>query len=340
MKIIKSLNSKKKIILIGTSPAMLIEAILLRYEYKNAEIEIHEKNNSPGGSWKTSIVFQKKCVETGSHIFAPWKSRYLYNQCSNILKKKFKLKLYFLKPKPLNISNYNISKNELRKIKYYYIKGGSEKLLDFLLKIIKKNKIKIIYNSFIKQITLSKKKKKIQCNKINFLTDQVYIPYYCKINSNFFQENKDYFLKDSAHILFRISSIYNFKKKISYIQKVSFSKLFDRLSYLSDMINSDDHIFCLRLSEHYKNNLKKNKKLLINHIKKDLINFLQPEIKNKNDLKIKYKLIKYETSYRNKDQLKKLKVFAKKNKINLVDTSELIKYMSKNINRLKKLRKF
>ena len=32
-----------KIILIGTSPAMLIEAILLRQQFKNAKIEIHDK---------------------------------------------------------------------------------------------------------------------------------------------------------------------------------------------------------------------------------------------------------------------------------------------------------
>ena len=74
-----------KIILIGTSPAMLLEAILLSKKYTN--IEIHEKDNAIGGSWKTTNFFNKKFVETGSHIFAPWKNINIYKQCFNILKK-------------------------------------------------------------------------------------------------------------------------------------------------------------------------------------------------------------------------------------------------------------
>ena len=65
----------KKILLIGTSPAMLLEAILLSKKYRN--IEIHEKNSSMGGSWKTRNFFEIKNVETGSHIFAPWRNRFI-----------------------------------------------------------------------------------------------------------------------------------------------------------------------------------------------------------------------------------------------------------------------
>ncbi|MDA8933122.1 hypothetical protein N9H11_03015 [Candidatus Pelagibacter ubique] len=328
-----------KIILIGTSPAMLIEAILLRHEHKTAQIEIHDKNNLPGGSWRTTSFSKIKFIETGSHIFAPWKSRNLYNECSNILKNKFRLKLYFLKPKPLNILNKNISKSELKKIDYYYIQGGAGRLLKLLLDIIKKKKIKIIYNSLIKQISIFDKKKKIQINKNYYFADQVYIPHYCKINLNFFKENNNYILKESTHIIIKFSFNCDLKNKISYMQKVNFSKLFDRLSYLSDMNNLQDHIFCLRLSELAKKKFKENKKLIVEKIKKDLIKFLEPKFQKKNNFKVHHKLIKYETSYRNKDQLKQLNFFARKNKVKLVDTSEFIKYMSKNIHRLKALQK-
>lgn len=129
-----------KIILIGTSPAMLMEAILLKNEFKDAEIEIYENYKVPGGSWKTTNIFQKKFIETGSHIFAPWKTKILYNQCLNIFKSKFKMKLFILKPRPQNIVNNNISKLELDKINYYYIKGGSGKLIEFLINVLKEKK--------------------------------------------------------------------------------------------------------------------------------------------------------------------------------------------------------
>ena len=74
-----------KIILIGSSPVMLLEAILLARKYN--DIEIHEKSSTIGGSWKTTSFYGKKCIETGSHIFAPWKNRSLYEQSRNIFEK-------------------------------------------------------------------------------------------------------------------------------------------------------------------------------------------------------------------------------------------------------------
>ena len=67
----------------------------------------------------------------------------------------------------------------------------------------------------------------------------------------------------------------------------------------------------------------------------DLINFLK--IKLKKIPNIKCKFYTYKTSYRNKYQLNELNKFTKKHGIELVDTSEFIKYMSKNIERLNTL---
>ena len=98
-----------KIILIGSSPVMLLEAILLARKYN--DIEIHEKVALLAVHGKQQ-VFMEKCIETGSHIFAPWKNRSLYEQSRNILKSKFKLKTYYLNPQPSNIVNHNINKKK------------------------------------------------------------------------------------------------------------------------------------------------------------------------------------------------------------------------------------
>ena len=49
-----------KIVIVGSSPVMLLKAILLRHQHKNAKIEIHEKGNSVGGSWKTTTFQFRK----------------------------------------------------------------------------------------------------------------------------------------------------------------------------------------------------------------------------------------------------------------------------------------
>ena len=325
-----------KIILIGTSPAMLIEAILLRKQFKNAQIEIHDKNDTPGGSWRTFNFFNNSTLETGSHIFAPVKNKDLYNQCLFILKKKFKIKTYFLKIRPLNIINQNISKYELNKIKYFYIKGGSGTLLKSLLKIVKKKGIKVFHKSLIQKISSNKKTKKIKTSKGSFTVDQIYIPYYCKLNLDNSRRKNSYTIKESIHVLIKFKQTIKFDRKVSYIQKVKFSKLFDRLSNLSPIFDTKKNIFCLRLSEKAKKIYLKEKKFLIKKIENDLINFLKVKFVKKIP-EIKYKFFNYKTSYRNQYQLNRLNNFAKKHRIELVDTSEFIKYMSKNIKRLNAL---
>ncbi len=325
-----------KIILLGTSPAMLIEAILLKKQFKNAQIELHDKNDTPGGSWRTFNFLNNSTLETGSHIFAPVKNKHLYNQCLFVLKKKFKIKTYFLKTRPLNIINHNISKHELNKIKYFYIKGGSGILLKSLLKIVKKKGIKVFYKSLIQKISSNNKTKKIKTSKGSFTADKIYIPYYCKLNLGNSREKNSYTIKESIHVLIKFKQSIKFDKKVSYIQKVKFSKLFDRLSNLSPIFDTKNNIFCLRLSENAKKIYLKDKKFLIKKITNDLINFLKIKLKKKNP-EIKHKFYTYKTSYRNQYQLNELNKFTKKHGIELVDTSEFIKYMSKNIERLNAL---
>ena len=48
--------------------------------------------------------------------------------------------------------------------------------------MIKKTKIKIFYNSYIKKITLEKKIKKNLFKQKVFYADHVYLPHYCKLN--------------------------------------------------------------------------------------------------------------------------------------------------------------
>ena len=186
----------------------------------------------------------------------------------------------------------------------------------------------------------TKKIKNIKTNRGSFLAHQIYIPYYCKLNLKNSKKNTSYTIKKSIHVVIKFPKNIKFNKKVSYIQKVKFSKLFDRLSNLSSVLNIKNNMFCLRLSEDAKKNYLKDKKVLIRKIKDDLINFLDIISTEKKFSKIKYKFFNYETSYRNQYQLYKLYKFTKNYGIELVDTSEFIKYMSKNIKRLNTLKNF
>ena len=81
-----------KIILIGSSPAMMLQALVLSRKYNN--IEIHEKKKEAGGSWKTSNFYNLKSVETGTHILAPWKNNRIFKESLSILKKN-RFKAFF-----------------------------------------------------------------------------------------------------------------------------------------------------------------------------------------------------------------------------------------------------
>ena len=282
-------NYEKKF-MIGTSPVMLLKQFVSK-KYRN--IEIHEKVFS-AGSWKTRI-FEIKNVETGSHIFAPWRNRFNYNQCQNILKNKFRLRTYFLKPEPSYIVNHNLTKTEESKIKYFYVKGGAGEILKFLKKKIKSLNIKVIFNYNIIKIYLIKNKKKIFSNKGITYADEVYLPQYCKLN---FNNKKSYETRKSIHILLEFLNKKKIKKKISYVQKVNFSKIFDRLSNLSNIYNLKNNIYCLRLSRLGKEKLKKYKNNLIKELRVDLIKFLNSKVDN--NFKIRYKLYYYETGFREK----------------------------------------
>ena len=82
------------------------------------------------------------------------------------------------------------------------------------------------------------------------------------------------------------------EKKISYVQKVNFSKIFDRLSNLSNIYNLKNNIYCLRLSRLGKEKLKKKKKNLIIEFFFDLIKFLNRNFKNNLKLDTNYTIMK------------------------------------------------
>ena len=206
-----------KIILIGTSPVMLLQALILSQKHK--DIEIHEKKNFIGGSWKTSNFYRIKNIETGTHILAPWKSSKLYNKSISFLKKRLNLKLNKLTPSPVRIINKNISKKELNKIKYYYIKGGSHQILKNIYKKLRKNKVKIFFGSYIKKIAISKidKKKIVFLNKKKIYASKVYLPYFIDIKNNFKLKKKIFNTKseirNSFHVVIEILNKQFFYKK-------------------------------------------------------------------------------------------------------------------------------
>ncbi len=125
-------------------------------------------------------------------------------------------------------------------------------------------------NSNIKKISLKKNIKKIYSNKGITYADEVYLPEYCKLD---FNNEKTFERRKSIHVLLEILNKKKIKKKISYVQKVNFSKIFDRLSNLSNIYNLKNNIYCLRLSRLGKEKLKKYKNNLIRELRVDLIKF-------------------------------------------------------------------
>lgn len=327
-----------KISLIGTSPAMLLQTLLLAQKYRN--IEIHERNTGLGGSWKTSNFYDLKSIETGTHILAPWKNKTTYNESLKILQKKLGLKLFLHKPNPERIINKNIKKKELKKIKYYYVKGGAKKILENMYYLIKKKGIQINYNSKIKEIKFGKKNKLIT-SKSTFDTDQIYLPYYCDFNQNFLKKNNLNIDKRlSVHLVIEFLNCKKFPREFSYVQCSNFCKWIDRASLLSeDILLKKKKLYCLRLSNEGKIFYKKNPATLAKSISNDLFNYLNyNEYQNK--FKINYKYFEYETSYRDKSDKKKFKKFVLKKKLKIVDTTELMKYIGRNLKNLKKLNNY
>ncbi len=319
-----------KIILLGSSPAMMLHALVLSQRYDN--IEIHETRKVIGGSWKTSDFFDLKNIETGTHIFAPWKNNIIYKDSLKILKNKLGLKLFKVKPIPERIINKNIKKSELKKIKYYYVKGGANQIIKKIKYLINQRNIKIFTNSKINNIKFGNQTK-LFTNKKEFFADQIYFPYYCNFKKNFLTFKK----KVSVHLILEIKNLKKFPKIFSYIQSCQFSRFIDRASILSkNILLKNRLLFCVRLSDEGKKKYKKNSAQLTKLIIRDMLIYLNFK-KNLNKFKIKFKYFKYETAYRNKEDLKKFKNFIIKNNLKLVDTNEFMIYLGKNLKSLKKL---
>lgn len=327
-----------KIILLGSSPAMMLHALVLSQKYDN--IEIHEARKAIGGSWKTSDFFDLKNIETGTHIFAPWKNNVIYKESLKILKNKLGLKLFKVKPIPERIINKNIKKSELKKIEYYYIKGGANQIIKNIKYLINQKNIRIFTNSKINNIKLGNQKK-LYTDKKEFFADQIYFPYYCNFEKKFLKKNNlNLEKKVSVHFILEFKNLNKFSKIFSYVQSSNFSRFIDRASILSkNILLKNRLLFCVRLSDKGKKIYKKNSSQLTKLIIRDILNYLNlnKDIKKFN---FKYKYFEYETAYRNKEDLKKFKNFILKNNLKLVDTNEFMIYLGKNLTSLKKLNNY
>ncbi len=327
-----------KIVLLGSSPAMMLQALLLSDRYR--DIEVHEGKKIIGGSWKTSNFFNIQDIDTGTHIFAPWKNSLTYKNSLKILKNKLGLQLYFVNPAPEKITNKFIKKKDLNKIKYYYVKGGASKIIKNLEFLLKKKNIKIFRNSRIKRIQFANKKKIVHTNRKIISADQIYLPHYCNFDKSFLKKNDiNPERRKSTHLMLEFINLKKFPKDFSYIQHSNFSDLVDRISKLSrNILYKNKILFCCRLTNKGKQNFRRNSYKLARNISRELLDYLNINYKKK--LKIKYKFFDYETAYRNKEKLIKLKKFIIKNNLKLVDTSGFIKYVSKNLSSLNKLKNY
>jgi len=183
----------------------------------------------------------------------------------------------------------------------------------------------------------------VYTNKKFFFADKIFLPYYCNFDKDFLIENDINFeKKKSIHLLIKFLNLKKIKKKFSYIQHPIFSKWVDRSSALSKhILLKNTVLFCTRLSNKGKREYNKNSTKLAKFISIDVLNYLNEyNFTNTQKINIKFKFYEYETSYRDNEKLKKLKKFTNRRNLNLVDTSEFMKYIGKNLSDLKKLKNY
>ena len=281
-----------KIAIIGTTPIMIIHALL---QSKKHDVTIFERSNKLGGAWAygfyKNIVFSEKTnVVVPTNII---QEKYIPKMI-NFLKKKFKINIkknlkfykHFSRYKPKNIFHFRFDK---------------------LFKTLKNSKIKIKH-SWVKSFIVNKKK--VLINGSEF--DKIYLPYYCGIKSAKIDKKKYYF-PYTKNINCHLQIIV----KRKFMNEIYFSKhfdpTFDRVQFLK---KKKYFFFTGRVNKKYKKHSKKQ------ILKVSRLNFESRDL-------LRMQLIKYTYFYRKTNQIKKLLKLKNCESVKIVDTRQFVQSFMK-----------
>lgn len=269
------INDHYNVIIIGSSPLMLIEAICQKKSGKS--VLIIEKKNIIGGSWHTFDI-NDFCddIEIGCHVWQKNKkvinflNRYFDMDCQPLVpqpKVIFKKIFFsysfiylFMIYREIQIRNFNKNnfsliisllgsflKQFFNKAKYYYPAGGSKVLIEKLEERVNNSNILLLKNNLVEIINCNNKT--IVCsNNKNITFDEINITNKTEIEN--FIENDNTF--------------YNTKVKISVIHNLFI--LIHEKDYLNPISYCETHgnNFIYRISDMtYENEMLKNKALIL-----------------------------------------------------------------------------
>lgn len=278
-----------KIAIIGTTPIMVLKALLLS---KKHDVTVFEKTSKLGGAWSFG-KFKNFSYSEKTNIIVPdnkLEEKFMI-KIIKYLSSNFKVKIYKNQKKYSNITLYKPKKVFIFDINH-------------LFKILKKSKIKLKKKSWVRSLKIEKKVVKIN-SKLAF--DKVYLPFFINLDTAIIN-NKKYF--------FPFKKVYN--KHVHFITKKKFSEEFyywenynkylDRAQLLK---NGPYYFFTARVRKIFK------------HLSsKKIFKLSEFNIQSKNLLRLK--LIKYTHHFRNKSQIKMLLNIKKYKNIKIVDTRQFV----------------
>lgn len=281
---------------IGAGIINSLEAVYL--SKLNKKLIIIESTKKIGGAWSSINIFGYKNIENAIHYFLPNIKgiKYLKNNLKfkiNIVKKKIYIINFFIlgvrkflydskKAKIIRIliknENFFIKIKELvlcifKKYKNhsYYMDNGSKEIIDKIKYILKKNKIKINFNSTVKKIIIDKKLKIVKCHVNNsvIIARKIIISHGSIIRTINTKKNnynvKNITLKRPAvHFLIKDNSLNSFKEAI-FANDSLIKYAHDLTSFSKGIKNKKLLVFGLKHDLRYS---KKNIYSIFNRIKK------------------------------------------------------------------------
>tara|TARA_Y100000389_G_C17439988_1_gene507974 strand:- start:617 stop:1606 length:990 start_codon:yes stop_codon:yes gene_type:complete len=308
-------------IFIGSSLSTLFYIYNLIENFKFKDICIIEEKNKLGGSWYVENNKYADNIDTAGHLIVVDNNN--KDRVKEFVKKKIGFELDEIPENKLFIDENSITKKNRT---FLVSKYGYHKFTLFFKKYLQNNNIKIIYNIFVKNITIEDNVCKLYTKNKIFLCNKVYIPSYVKLeriklNNSIIELN--YNNNTSIHLLLYMNSekIINdeifhgfFNNERIPIDRVCF---ITKKGIIKD--NTINNIIITRISKKYKDIIKCDVNLC-----NTIINFL----KSKNIIYKNSKLIDFEEKiynfyYRDYN--------IEKNKHNTYETINKLKYYENNI---------
>ena len=282
-----------KIAIIGTTPIMVIKALLLS---KLHDVTVFEGSNKFGGAWSFNKYKNVEYPEKTNIIVPDNKTEEKYIiKMKKYLNSKFKIQIKKNKKKYHNITLY-----KPKKVYIYDIKK--------LFTLLKKSKKILIRKLFVKSLKIVNQKVKINSN---YVFDKVYIPYYINLDKVHVNGKKFHFpfkKIENKHLHFITKK---FAEEFFYWE--NYNKYLDRAQLLK---YKNYYFFSARIRKIFKH-------LSVRKI------FKISKFKIKVNKVYNLRLISYNHHFRDKAQILNLKNIEKFKEIKLIDTSQFVSAFKK-----------